>query len=70
MYRLFFTCHAKKYAFRNIRNEHYYTNARGACEIDFLIDIGGKVVPVEVKAKDWLVNAPRFYQSSRRLTIS
>ena len=30
---------------------YYYTNARGACEIDFLIDNGEKVVPVEVKAE-------------------
>lgn len=30
---------------------YYYTNERGSCEIDFLIDDGEKVVPVEVKAE-------------------
>ena len=29
---------------------YYYTNERGDCEIDFLIDDGEKVIPVEVKA--------------------
>lgn len=29
----------------------YYTNDRGSCEIDFLIDNGETVVPVEVKAE-------------------
>ncbi|MGN0242803.1 MAG: ATP-binding protein [Lachnospiraceae bacterium] len=30
---------------------YYYTNDRGSCEIDFLIDDGDFVVPVEVKAE-------------------
>ena len=30
---------------------YYYTNDRGSCEIDFLIDDGERVVPVEVKAE-------------------
>lgn len=30
---------------------YYYTNDRGSCEIDFVIDTGGKIVPVEVKAE-------------------
>ena len=30
---------------------YYYTNERGSCEIDFLIDNGEAVVPVEVKAE-------------------
>lgn len=30
---------------------YYYTNERGSCEIDFLIDNGETVVPVEVKAE-------------------
>ena len=30
---------------------YYYTNERGTCEIDFLLDDGEKVVPVEVKAE-------------------
>lgn len=30
---------------------YYYTNPRGACEIDFVIDDGERVVPIEVKAE-------------------
>ena len=30
---------------------YYYTNDRGSCEIDFVVDTGGKIVPVEVKAE-------------------
>lgn len=30
---------------------YYYTNERGACEIDFIVDTGEKVIPVEVKAE-------------------
>ena len=30
---------------------YYYTNDRGSCEIDFVIDNGEMVVPVEVKAE-------------------
>jgi hypothetical protein len=29
----------------------YYTNDRGSCEVDFVVDTGEKVVPVEVKAE-------------------
>ena len=32
-------------------NIYYYTNPRGACEIDFVIDDGERVVPIEVKAE-------------------
>ncbi|MCM1125694.1 MAG: ATP-binding protein [Lachnospiraceae bacterium] len=32
-------------------NTYYYTNDRGSCEIDFVIDSGGQAVPVEVKAE-------------------
>lgn len=32
-------------------NTYYYTNDRGSCEIDFVIDNGELVVPVEVKAE-------------------
>jgi len=35
----------------NNLNVYYYTNERGSCEIDFLIDNGETVVPVEVKAE-------------------
>ena len=30
---------------------YYYTNDRGSCEIDFIVDTGKKIVPVEVKAE-------------------
>ena len=30
---------------------YYYTNDRGACEIDFIVDTGEQVIPVEVKAE-------------------
>lgn len=33
-------------------NTYYYTNDRGSCEIDFVIDDGETIVPVEVKAKE------------------
>ena len=29
---------------------YYYTNDRGSCEIDFVLDTGEKIVPLEVKA--------------------
>lgn len=32
-------------------NVYYYTNERGSCEIDFLVDDGERVIPVEVKAE-------------------
>lgn len=30
---------------------YYFTNDRGSCEVDFIIDTGEKVIPVEVKAE-------------------
>ena len=30
---------------------YYYTNDRGSCEVDFVVDTGEKIVPVEVKAE-------------------
>ncbi len=30
---------------------YYYTNDRGSCEVDFIIDTGEQVIPVEVKAE-------------------
>lgn len=30
---------------------YYYTNDRGSCEVDFVIDVGNQIVPVEVKAE-------------------
>ncbi|MCR4963664.1 MAG: ATP-binding protein [Firmicutes bacterium] len=30
---------------------YYYTNNRGSCEVDFVVDTGEQIVPVEVKAE-------------------
>lgn len=30
---------------------YYYTNPRGSCEIDFVVDAGEQIIPVEVKAE-------------------
>ena len=30
---------------------YYYTNDRGSCEVDFVIDTGDCIIPVEVKAE-------------------
>lgn len=30
---------------------YYYTNDRGSCEVDFVVDTGKRIVPVEVKAE-------------------
>ena len=30
---------------------YYYTNDRGSCEVDFVVDTGEQVIPVEVKAE-------------------
>lgn len=30
---------------------YYFTNDRGSCEVDFVIDTGEKIIPVEVKAE-------------------
>lgn len=30
---------------------YYYTNNRGSCEIDFVADIGNRIIPIEVKAE-------------------
>ncbi len=30
---------------------YYYTNNRGSCEVDFVVDTGEKIVPIEVKAE-------------------
>ncbi len=32
-------------------NTYYYTNERGSCEIDFVVDNGYSIVPIEVKAE-------------------
>ena len=30
---------------------YYYTNERGGCEVDFVVDTGEKIIPIEVKAE-------------------
>ena len=30
---------------------YYYTNDRGSCEIDFVVDTGEQIIPIEVKAE-------------------
>lgn len=30
---------------------YYYTNDRGSCEVDFVVDTGERIVPIEVKAE-------------------
>lgn len=30
---------------------YYYTNDRGSCEVDFIVDTGERIVPLEVKAE-------------------
>lgn len=30
---------------------YYYTNDRGSCEVDFIIDTGERIIPIEVKAE-------------------
>ncbi len=32
-------------------NTYYYTNDRGSCEIDFVVNINERVIPIEVKAE-------------------
>lgn len=30
---------------------YYYTNDRGSCEVDFIIDTGERIIPIGVKAE-------------------
>lgn len=32
-------------------NVYYYTNERGSCEVDFIVDTGEQIIPLEVKAE-------------------
>ena len=32
-------------------NIYYYTNDNGSCEVDFLVDTGNSIIPIEVKAE-------------------
>lgn len=50
---------------------YYYTNDRGSCEIDFVIDNGEQVIPVEVKAEINLkAKSLKFYQEKFQPKIS
>ncbi len=50
---------------------YYYTNDRGSCEIDFMIDTGEKIVPVEVKAEVNLrAKSLKVYKEKYRPEIS
>lgn len=50
---------------------YYYTNNRGSCEIDFVIDTGEQVIPVEVKAETNLkAKSLKTYREKYRPEIS
>ncbi len=52
-------------------NIYYYTNDRGSCEIDFLVDDGARIVPVEVKAEENLrAKSLRAYKDKYEPDIS
>ena len=47
---------SEQYVYQQLKTLHnlsvyYYTNDRSSCEVDFIIDTGGKAVPLEVKAE-------------------
>lgn len=46
---------------------YYYTNDRGSCEIDFVIDDGYRVIPIEVKAETNLMakSLKTYYEKFR-----
>lgn len=55
----------------NELNVYYYTNDRGSCEVDFIIDNGERVVPVEVKAEVNLkAKSLRTYKDKFEPTLS
>lgn len=50
---------------------YYYTNDRGSCEVDFIIDTGEQIIPVEVKAEVNLkAKSLRVYKDKYNLEIS
>lgn len=52
-------------------NLYYYTNDRGTCEIDFIVDTGEAVVPVEVKAElNLKAKSLKTYREKFRPTLS
>ena len=50
---------------------YYYTNDRGSCEVDFVLDTGEQIIPVEVKAEVNLkAKSLRVYRDKYRPEIS
>lgn len=50
---------------------YYYTNNRGSCEVDFVVDTGEQIVPVEVKAEVNLrAKSLKTYQEKFSLEVS
>ena len=50
---------------------YYYTNDRNSCEIDFLLDDGEKVIPLEVKAEENLkAKSLKTYREKFNPTLS
>lgn len=50
---------------------YYYTNDRGSCEVDFILDTGEQIVPVEVKAEVNLkAKSLKTYREKFSLAIS
>ena len=51
LHTTFFRC--KKCCITNPEwNLYYYTNERNSAEIDFLLDNGNEIIPIEVKAEE------------------
>ncbi len=52
-------------------NLYYYTNDRGTCEVDFIVDTGEAVIPVEVKAElNLKAKSLKTYREKFRPTLS
>ena len=50
---------------------YYYTNDRNSCEIDFLLDDGEKVIPLEVKAEENLkAKSLKIYREKYKPALS
>lgn len=50
---------------------YYWTNDRGNAEIDFLVDTGGKIIPIEVKAEENLkAKSLKIYHDKFKPSIS
>ena len=50
---------------------YYYTNDRGSCEVDFVVDTGEQVIPIEVKAEVNLkAKSLKTYQEKFSPTVS